>query len=201
MFLIPRKTRYIAEAKIRGDRVDSKVIAELTRLDALPLAYMPEKEIAILREQVRRRAFLVRERVKLRVKVKSVLTYEGIKWPTDHGLFTEKGVLWLHSLNLEPVESYLRVLGPLNDEIKLVSSQLKGIADDDEDMRLLMTIPGDWGIIRLCWLRVRLETLTASLLEIGFAVTPVLCRLRTHQGQWLGMGTSLRKAVAGCVGQ
>ena len=74
----PRKTRYIAEAKIKSDRVDSKVIAELTRLDALPLAYMPEKEIANLREQVRRRAFLVRERVKLRVKVKSVLTYEGI---------------------------------------------------------------------------------------------------------------------------
>lgn len=64
----------------------------------MPLAYMPEKEIAALREQVRRRAFLVRERVKLRVKVKSVLTYEGIKWPTDHGLVTEKGVLWLYSL-------------------------------------------------------------------------------------------------------
>jgi transposase len=29
----PRKTRYIAEAKIKSDRVDSKVIAELTRLD------------------------------------------------------------------------------------------------------------------------------------------------------------------------
>ena len=54
----PKKTRYIAEAKIKSDRVDSKVIAELTRLDALPLAYMPEKEIANLREQVRRRAFL-----------------------------------------------------------------------------------------------------------------------------------------------
>jgi transposase len=138
----PKKTRYIAEAKIKSDRVDSKVIAELTRLDALPLAYMPEKEIAVLREQVRRRAFLVRERVKLRVKVKSVLTYEGIKWPSEYGLFTEKGVDWLHSLDLEPVESYLRVLGPLNDEIKLVSSQLKGLADVDEDMKLLMTIPG-----------------------------------------------------------
>ncbi len=138
----PKKTRYIAEAKIKSDRVDSKVIAELTRLDALPLAYMPEKEIAVLCEQVRRRAFLVRERVKLRVKVKSVLTYEGIKWSSEYGLFTEKGVDWLHLLDLEPVESYLRVLGPLNDEIKLVSSQLKGIADGDEDMKLLMTMPG-----------------------------------------------------------
>jgi transposase len=55
----PEKTRYIAEAKIKSDRVDSRAIAEPAGLDALPLAYMPEKEISTLREQVRRRAFLV----------------------------------------------------------------------------------------------------------------------------------------------
>jgi len=138
----PKKTRYIAEAKIKSDRVDSKAIAELARLDALPLAYMPDEETAVLREKVRRRAFLVRERVKLRVKIKSILMYEGLKWPSDYGLFTEKGVEWLHGLNLESVESYLRVLKPLDDEIKLVSKQLRGLAVNDEDVKLLMTIPG-----------------------------------------------------------
>ena len=44
----PKKTRYIAEAKIKSDRVDSRAIAELARLDALPLAYMPEKEVSVL---------------------------------------------------------------------------------------------------------------------------------------------------------
>jgi transposase len=138
----PKKTRYIAEAKIKSDRVDSKAIAELARLDALPLAYMPDKEISMLREQVRRRAFLVRERVKLRVKIKSILTYEGIRWPSDHGLFTVKGVEWLHALRFEPIESYLRVLKPLDDEIRLVSRRLRGVAEEDEDVKLLMTIPG-----------------------------------------------------------
>ncbi len=138
----PKKTRYIAEAKIKCDRVDSKAIAELVRLDALPLAYFPDRETAILREKVRRRAFLVRNRVKLRVKIKSVLTYEGLKWPSDHGLFTKKGVEWLRSLNLQPVESYLRIMKPLDDEILLLSRELRRIAGDDEDVRLLMTIPG-----------------------------------------------------------
>ena len=138
----PKKTRYIAEAKIKSDRVDSKAIAELARLDALPLAYMPDKETAILREKVRRRAFLVRERVKLRVKIKSILTYEGLKWPSDHGLFTQKGVGWLHGLDLDSVECYLRVLKPLDEEIKLLSKELRGIAEDDEEVKLLMSIPG-----------------------------------------------------------
>jgi transposase len=138
----PKKTRYIAEAKIKSDRVDSKAIAELVRLDALPLAYFPTGEIAKLREKVRRRAFLVRERVKLRVKVKSVLTYEGLKWPTEHGLFTKKGVEWLHGLNIDSIESYIRILKALDEEIKLLSKELVGVAEDDEEIKLLMTIPG-----------------------------------------------------------
>jgi transposase len=138
----PKKTRYIAEAKIKSDRVDSRAIAELVRLDALPLAYIPDERTSALREKVRRRAFLVKQRVKLRVKIKSILTYEGIKWPSDHGLFTEKGRAWLHALSLESVESYLRVLKVLDDEIRLLSKRLRDLAEDDEDVRLLMTIPG-----------------------------------------------------------
>ena len=138
----PKKTRYIAEAKIKSDRIDSKAIAELARLDALPPAYMPDQETAMLREKIRRRAFLVRERVRLRAKIKSLLTYEGIEPPSDYGLFTEKGAEWLHSIALEPIESYLRVIKPLDNEIKQLSKHLKELAEDDEDIKLLMTIPG-----------------------------------------------------------
>ncbi len=59
VFSHPKKTRYIAEAKIKSDRVDSKAIAKLVRLDGLPLAYLPTGEIAMLREKVRRSAFLL----------------------------------------------------------------------------------------------------------------------------------------------
>ena len=55
----PKKTRYIAEAKIKSDRVDSKAIAELARLDALLIAYMSDKDISMLIEQMNRRAFMV----------------------------------------------------------------------------------------------------------------------------------------------
>jgi transposase len=85
----------------------------------------PTGEIAKLREKVRRRAFLVRTRVKLRVKVKSVLSYEGLKWPSEHGLFTKKGIEWLHGQKLDSVESYLRILEILDEEIKLLSKCLK----------------------------------------------------------------------------
>jgi hypothetical protein len=49
--------------------VDSKAIAELVRLEALPKSYMLPPEITALREKVRRRAFIVRERAKLKTKI------------------------------------------------------------------------------------------------------------------------------------
>jgi transposase len=138
----PKKTRYIAEARIKSDRVDSKALAELLRLDSLPESYIPPREIAVIREKVRRRAFLVRQVTKLKVKIRDALAYEGVKSPTGYGLFTVKGVEWLSGLGMEPVDCYLRLIEPLKSEVKFLSSRLKREAGDDPDVRLLMTIPG-----------------------------------------------------------
>jgi hypothetical protein len=46
------------------------------------------------------------------------LAYEGVKLPKEHGFFTKRRVEWLHSLNLEPVECYLRIMALLNEGIR-----------------------------------------------------------------------------------
>jgi transposase len=140
----PKKTRLIAESVIKSDRVDSEALSELARLSALPLAYIPPPEVAKLREKVRRRAFLVRMRTKLKNKVRMQLLYEGIKEPkeNEYGLFTRKGAEWLSSLKLDSVDMYMRLIGSLNAEVKALSDELKTMAPLDEDARLLMTIPG-----------------------------------------------------------
>ncbi len=140
----PKKTRLIAESVIKSDRVDSEAISELARMSALPLAYIPPPEIAKLREKVRRRAFLVRMRTKLKNKVRMQLLYEGIKEPEENefGVFTKKGAQWLESLKLDSVDMYMRLIRSLNAEVKVLSAELRTMAPTDEDARLLMTIPG-----------------------------------------------------------
>ncbi|MGD0804913.1 MAG: transposase [Candidatus Bathyarchaeia archaeon] len=49
----PKKTRIIAEARIKSDRVDSRALAELLRLDSLPTSIIPPRDIAAIREKVR----------------------------------------------------------------------------------------------------------------------------------------------------
>jgi transposase len=51
----PKKTRYIAEARVKTDRVDSRALAELLRLNGLPQSYEPPPYIVERREKVRRR--------------------------------------------------------------------------------------------------------------------------------------------------
>ena len=138
----PKKTRFIAESRIKTDRVDSWAVAELARLDALPLSYMPPDDIAALREKVRRRAFLVRMRSKLKVKIRAQLIVNGITPPVEYGLFTIKGLEWLHNLQLDSVESYLPVISSLDTQISKLSKELRMMAPQDEDVKLLMTVPG-----------------------------------------------------------
>jgi transposase len=95
----PKKTRLIAESRIKTDRVDSWAVTELARLDALPLSYMPPDDIAALQKKVRCRAFLVRMRSKLKVKIRAQLVVNGLTPPFEYGLFTSKGLEWLRSLH------------------------------------------------------------------------------------------------------
>ena len=104
--------------------------------------YMPPPDIAMLREKVRRNSFLVGQQTKFKIKIRSTLTYEGVKPPKEYGLFTRKGREWLTGLGLGPVDSYLRMMEPLRTEIRLLSLELRHIAAGDEDVRLLTSIPG-----------------------------------------------------------
>jgi len=103
---------------------------------------MPPDDIAALREKVRRRAFLVRMRSKLKVKIKAQLVVNGLTPPSEYGLFTSKGLEWLRSLQLDAVDSYLPVISTLDIQVGKLSRELRGMVSGDEDVGLLMTIPG-----------------------------------------------------------
>jgi len=51
-------------------------------------------------------------------------------------------VEWLRGLCLGSVESYLRLMAPLKEEIRLLSLKLRHVAAEDEDIELLTTFQG-----------------------------------------------------------
>jgi transposase len=52
----PSKTRAIAEAKVKTDKVDARILAQLLAADFLPPVWLPDDRTRALRRQVTRRA-------------------------------------------------------------------------------------------------------------------------------------------------
>ena len=56
----PAKVRVIAEAKVKADRIDSRMLAHLLRADLIPAAYVPGPVTREQGRRLRQRMFLVR---------------------------------------------------------------------------------------------------------------------------------------------
>ena len=69
----PYKTRAIAEAKVKTDKIDTQVLAQLLAAGFLPSVWLPDDDTHALRRQVARRAHIVRQRTRLKNRVQPIL--------------------------------------------------------------------------------------------------------------------------------
>lgn len=151
----PLRTRAIAEAKIKTDKVDSRVLAELLRADYLPSVWQPDAETQRLRRLTHRRAALVSDRTRLKNRLHSILHHCLIPLP-KFDLFCQSGRAWLQALSLPEPEaaardSDLRLLQLTEQEIAQGEETLVREAWQDDKVRLLMSIPGiDYTVAQTC---------------------------------------------------
>jgi transposase len=69
----PLRTRAIAEAKIKTDRVDALVLAQLLRCDYLPRVWFPDEQTRQMRQRSSERANLSADRTRLKNRIHAVL--------------------------------------------------------------------------------------------------------------------------------
>jgi len=142
----PAKTRAIASAKIKTDKIDSEMLAHLLRADLIPVAYIPSRETRDLKEVLRYRASLVSVRTSIKNKVHAILSKNGIICPYSD-VFGKKSLLWLATLPVRAcyrtsLDGYLAVAGTLSFEITKIDEDIHEMAKASDDARLLMTMPG-----------------------------------------------------------
>ena len=143
----PMKTRAIAEAKVKTDKVDAKILAQLLAADYLPAVWMADESTQALRRQVARRAHIVRQRTRLKNQVQSILHRNLVPRPPVADLFGVKGRCWLANQPLPPdealaVEALLRQLDFHGQELRIIDASLGRIGIEREEVKRLMTIPG-----------------------------------------------------------
>jgi len=141
----PTKTRLIAEAKIKTDKVDAKILARLLRADMLFTCYVPGEEIRNRRELLRHRLDLVKMRTQIKNRIHSLLDKHTLKSP--FGLWSKKHIAWLREQDLgfidnAIIKSQLAILATLEEQISLIENKIAAMAVEDPQVKLLMTMPG-----------------------------------------------------------
>jgi transposase len=136
----PAKTKAIASAKLKTDKVDALMLANLLRGGYIAESYVPSRRVMGLRGLVRYRANLVRMRGTIKNRVHAYLLMNNIK--IGFGPFTKGFLEELRKVKDDRVEGYLRIIERLNLEIHEASKIICNEALNDESARLLMTIPG-----------------------------------------------------------
>lgn len=143
----PSKTRAIAEAKVKTDKVDARILAQLLAADFLPPVWLPDDRIRSLRRQVTRRAHLVRQRTRIKNQVHAILARNLAPTPPVSDLFGTTGRHWLGRQQLPAdertsVQALLRQLDFHGSELAIVDKELALEALSDPMVARLMTIPG-----------------------------------------------------------
>jgi transposase len=137
----------IRQARAKTDRLDARTLARLLAAGELDAVWMPDEACRVLRRRLARREQLVRARTRSKNEVHAVLMRRLKGRPPVSDLFGVKGRRWLRALKLpleeaETLESALRHVEFLDQEIAAVERLIAREALRSADARRLMTVPG-----------------------------------------------------------
>lgn len=145
----PLKVKAIAEAKIKTDRIDAKVLAHLLRTDLLPEAHVASPQAREVRSVLRQRMFLIRVRTMVKNRIMGMLDRypELMVARPCKEVFSQEGKEWLKQITLKEtdrrmVEEDLKLLEELESHIEQSEELVEKLAEGDERVELLKTIPG-----------------------------------------------------------
>lgn len=142
----PYRVRAIASARIKTDKIDSRILAHLLRTDLLPEAYLAPPQVRSLRELLRHRMHLVSYGTSLKNRIRALLAREGRLCPYVD-INGKKAKAWLLTQPWQPsartaATGYLQILDQLTDTLRELELQLRNRAASMPQAQLLMTMPG-----------------------------------------------------------
>ena len=148
MLAHPPKVKAIASAKIKTDKIDSKILGQLLRADLIPEVWVPSKEVRTLKDIVRFRAFVVKVKTMIKNRIHDILRKSHINPLDVKDLFGSYGRMWLEEIRLPDkredmlLRHHLKIHDSLKDMEKGLQKWINREMRDNEDLKLVKTIPG-----------------------------------------------------------
>ena len=141
-----QRVKGLAPLACKTDRIDARVLAELSLRDLVPAIWLPSPELRREREISRYRLHLVKHRTTLKNRVHSTLIAFGYQVPMAD-LFGLAGRRLLASLDIPRpwrghVDASLELIDDLELRIGAIEGELERSGADHRYVPILMTAPG-----------------------------------------------------------
>jgi transposase len=143
----PYKTRLIAEAQIKTDKIDARVLANLLRGDLVAQSHAPSAATRQRKYLLRQRLFWVRLRTMLRNRTHAILDRQrGLERPQLADLFGKRGQGWMQSVQL-PQSADQPLLAQDLEVMRLLEAKIKELdgiigRTQSAEEKLLESFPG-----------------------------------------------------------
>ena len=138
----PKKTKAIGYGKVKTDKIDSRILAELLRGRMLPESWVPDKGIRELRRLVRERERLVRERTRHKNRIRQEMWRRGIEGSRKN-IWSKRGMEWLKGRGVKSIERGIKIIETIEEQIKEVDKEIRGASKRYErEKKILKSIEG-----------------------------------------------------------
>lgn len=139
----PLKTRMIAEAQIKTDKIDCRILAQLLRSNMIPESHVPDPEIREGRKDVRERLIMKKVSTSLKNHIYAELIRRGIKY--KKGMIKYKsGRKWARETLAEPrLDQTFDLLEAVENAIKEYNHErLLPAYESNEKAQIVATMDG-----------------------------------------------------------
>jgi transposase len=135
----PMRIKAIASAKLKTDKIDSAILADLLRANLIAEAYAATPAVREHKDLIRFRGNLVRTRTMMKNRIKAVLLKKGLVY--RQAIF--KGKTKEAYTKADPmIASYFAVIDTLNIQITQADKRIASLNTEDPDAELLKSIYG-----------------------------------------------------------
>jgi transposase len=142
----PLRLRAIIQRRSKTDKLDAQLLANLLRINQIPLAYIPPEPYQQLRDLVRCRARLGRELAEAKIRLRALLARQNREAPFRVP-FGVRGLAWFRGQDFGPIENLVRDellarMSHFGQQISVLDRRIVTIASDFPQTEALLDIHG-----------------------------------------------------------
>ena len=142
----PLRLRAMVQRRSKTDRLDAQLLAQLLRINQIPLAYIPSNDFQMLREVTRQHTRLTHQQTQTKNYLRWLLARHNVT-PPYRCPFGPRGIYWFSRYDFGPVDNpirdeLLKRLVHYGDELMAVDARLEALRPQFPQVESLLDLYG-----------------------------------------------------------